>query len=255
MLQKRSSWASAIATGIIGWNSFVVILALALGYRGSAATLILLAALNGIAQPVILKAAFRLLQMDRKLMNGFIWGSITGALAICVELPFVSLFREHAILWILNGIYIGFAVGGFLSYFYRDDKEVEAEAAAAQTKVEYGRDAHWLEPFGFGAAAYLLVFLPRSVDMGVFLLIVGAMVGVFAAGGSHFSGDKWKTSVAATLLFAAIGSLFGLASGLLFRQYQDALFAPPPALGAIAGTITFLVTFLRGKRLARTLPA
>lgn len=255
MLRRRSSWASAIATGLIGWNSFVIIVALALGYRGSSAALILLATLTGVGQALVLKAALKLLRMDRGLVIGLIWGTVTGALLIAIELPFVALFREHAILWILNGAYIGFAVGGFLSYFYLDDKKADEEAAATQTSPTYGRDSHWLEPFGFGAAAYLLVFLPRSVDLAVFLLIVGAMVGVFAAGGSHFSGDRWKGSLAATAIFVFVGAFFGLASGLLFRQFQPSLYAHALLLGVAAGAITFLMTFLRGRMLARTLPA
>ena len=44
----------------------------------------------------------------------------------------------------------------FLSYFYRDDQEY-LENAADQPEPQFGRDAHWLEPFAFGARSPSLV--------------------------------------------------------------------------------------------------
>ena len=82
--------------------------------------------------------------------------------------------------------YVGAPVGAFLTYFRADDARIEAAARARGRAVDYGRDARWLDPFGYGAAAYLVVFVPRALAAGVGTAIVGAMVGVVAAGVSHF---------------------------------------------------------------------
>ena len=65
------------------------------------------------------------------------------------------------------------------------------------------RDAHWLEPFAFGAAAYLVVLAPRTLDLAVYAFLVGAIAGVFAAGASHFSPDRWKERTQGLILLVA----------------------------------------------------
>lgn len=252
-LRRRSSWASSLLTGIIGWNSFVIILALALGYSGSILPLLAVAIAAGVAQVLFLRLLFFPLGLAKGMRYGFFWGSVTGGLLIPVLARFFPLFNDHLVPWVLNGIYIGFAVGGFLSYFYGDDQTLEVEQDASAETVNYGRDAHWMEPFGFGAIVYLLVFMPRDVNVAVYLFIVGAMVGVFAAGASHFSPDKWKGTGVAFVLFSALGAVFGLVSALLFRQFQSAFFFPYLVLGPVAGALTFLVTYWRGRVLARKL--
>ena len=99
----------------------------------------------------------------------------------------VAELARHPAVTLLVAGYIGAPVGAFLSYFRADDARIEAAARAQGRPVDYGRDAHWLDPFAYGAAAYLAVFLPRTLAAGVATAIVGAMVGVVAAGVSHSS--------------------------------------------------------------------
>ncbi len=254
-LRQRSSWPSSYVTGLIGWNGFLVVVALALGYRVPATTLFLVGTLAAVAQVTLLRAAFVALGLDRSLLSGGLWGALTGVALIFAAVSFVPALRAHAIVWVLDGAYIGLAVGLFLAYFHRDDRAIEAEAAAAgpaNGPVDYGRDAHWLEPFAFGAAAYLVVFLPRSLDLALAALVVGAMGGVVAAGVSHFFlFAEWRASALPLLTGLAAGLAQGAASGLLFRQWGEQLPVSPPLLGALAGVVTYLLTTLRGRVLAR----
>ncbi|MGH9972000.1 MAG: hypothetical protein ACREBG_30000 [Pyrinomonadaceae bacterium] len=71
-----------------------------------------------------------------------------------------------------------------LFFALRIDRSNEAKEQGQA--VDYGRDAHWLEPFFFGVVAYLIAFLPRSFGLAVNLAVVGAMSGVVAAGVTHF---------------------------------------------------------------------
>jgi hypothetical protein len=177
---------------------------------------------------------------------------VTGAALLLVELQIFPALREHSVVWLLNAIYIGAAVGLFLSYFYRDDRRIEAQARAKGVPVDYGRDAHWLEPFVFGAVAYVLAFVPRSFDLLVAALVVGAMSGVVAAGVSHFflfAGSR--NSLWPLLLSLLAGALQGAATGLLFRRYADQLFFSFLIHGMSAGILTYLMTALRGKALAQ----
>ena len=254
-LRQRSSRPSSYATGLIGWNGFLVLVALALGYPIPATTIFLVGTLAAIAQVTLLRAAFVALGLDRSLLSGGLWGGLSGVALILAALgPFPAL-RAHPIVWVLDGAYIGLAVGLFLAYFHRDDRAIEAELGAAGVAgqpVDYGRDAHWLEPFAFGAAAYLVVFLPRSPDLALAALVVGALGGVVAAGVSHFFlFAEWRASALPLLAGVAAGLLQGAASGFLFRQWDGQLPVAPPLLGALAGAATYLLTTLRGRALAR----
>jgi len=182
---------------------------------------------------------------------GALWGGLTGALLIWMGAKFFSVTHERPVLWLANGAYIGMAVGAFLSYFYRDDREIEDNAARKGQSPKYGRDAHWLEPFVFGALAYLLAFLPASPGLALYVFVVGAFSGVFAAGASHFSPDRWKSSRLMLLVILAAGSLLGMLSSLLFRQFAGQFRGRYWVMGAIAGFLTYLATFLRGRSLAR----
>ena len=251
-LKQRSSWPSSFITGLIGWNGFFILLALALGYTTPASTLFITATLAALAQVIILRLGFSLFRLNRGPLAGLIAGSLTGAGLLLVETLIFPELRERIVVWLVNAIYIGAAVGLFLSYFYRDDRRIEAQARAKGEPVDYGRDAHWLEPFVFGAVAYGLVFLPRSSDLLVAALVVGAMSGVVAAGVSHFflfagSGHSlWPL-----LLSLIAGALQGAATGFLFRHYADQLFFSFIVHGIIAGVLTYLMTALRGKALAQ----
>src|SRR5205823_8016634 len=111
----------------------------------------------------------------------------------------------------------GIAVGLFLGYFYRDDRRIEKQAETDRKPVNYGRDAHWLEPFFFGAVAYLIAFIPNSFSLAVIVLVIGAISGVVAAGVSHFFVFRTaRTSLLPILLSILAGAIQGLVSGLLF---------------------------------------
>jgi hypothetical protein len=162
-----------------------------------------------------------------------------------------DLFDAHPILWHLNAVYIGIAVGLFLVYFHRDDRRIENKAAEDDRPVDYGRDAHWLEPFFFGAIAYLIGFVPLSFDLAVVVVVVGAMSGVVAAGISHFvvfaaaRRSSWPI-----LLCIVLGAAQGALTGLLFGAFATSLFLSPLVHGAIAGGLTYLMTAIRGRSLA-----
>jgi hypothetical protein len=250
--KQRSSWPSSFLTGLIGWNGFFIIVALALRYARSAGVLFVAGSLAAVLQVSILRLAFFPLRLDRSKLAGFICGGATGAILILVEMRLFPLLNEHFVIWLINGTYIGIAVGLFLSYFYRDDRRIEAEAAAAGQPFDYGRDAHWLEPFVFGAVAYLVIFLPRSFDLAVTALMIGAMSGVVAAGVSHFFLFAAPRQSALPILLSVIAGLAqGAASGLLFRPFSAELLSSPLTHGALAGVLTYLLTAFRGRTLAR----
>src|SRR6185295_11184393 len=124
------------------------------------------------------------------------------------------------VIWLVNGIYIGIAVGLFLCYFHRDDRRIESEAQGKLQPVDYGRDAHWLEPFAFGSLAYLIGFVPGSFSLAVTVLVIGAMSGVVAAGVSHFFiFTVPRNSVLPILLGIVAGLVQGALSGLLLRPF------------------------------------
>ncbi|HYE15714.1 MAG TPA: hypothetical protein VD968_14825 [Pyrinomonadaceae bacterium] len=254
--KRRSSWPSSFLTGLIGWNGFMVIaglvVQLVVGDAPPAGLLFLTGVVAAVAQVLVLRLGFFHFGLDRGLMRGLVWGGLTGGALGALAAYLAPPLRERPVVWALDGVYIGVAVGLFLSYFYRDDRRIEAEAAAAGRPVDYGRDAHWLEPFFFGAAAYLLAFVPRSLDLAATALVVGAMSGVFAAGVSHFFLNRAPGSA---LLPVALGALAGVvqgaASGLLFRGFAEELPFSTLLHGAAAGVLTYLVTCARGLALAR----
>src|SRR6185503_2502788 len=139
----------------------------------------------------------------------------------------------------VTGVYVGIPVGAFLSYFHRDDRKVQDEAKAAGKPVDYGRDAHWLDPFVYGAIAYEVALLPRSADLAISAAVVGMIVGVVAAGVSHFILSKWGNSAATIPAAMAAGAAIGAPTGLLFRGYAESLLLPPLVVGAVAGALTF----------------
>jgi hypothetical protein len=254
-LQRRSSLPSSYLTGLIGWVGFMVlvgmIIKLVFGDAPPAGWLLFVGALAAAAQVSILRAAFFPLGLQRGARAGLVWGGVTGGAIIAMAIYISPTLRRHYVIWSLDGIYIGVAVGLFLAYFYRDDRRIEADSAARP--VDYGRDAHWLEPFVFGAVAYLLAFAPRSMDVAATAFVVGAISGVVAAGVSHFFlNSVARQSALPVVLSVAAGIAQGALSGMLFRPYQDELFFHRLAHGAIAGALTYLVTALRGRSLART---
>jgi len=249
--KRRSSWASSLVTGLIGWNGFFIIVGALLGLARQAGTLFVLASLAALAQVVFLRLLFFVLRLHRRMLWGAFWGGLTGLVAILIEMRATGIFAPHSTIWLINGAYIGVAVGLFLCYFYRDDRRIEAGAAESGSPVDYGRDAHWLEPFFFGAVAYIVSFIPTSAHLAVNLLVVGAMSGVVAAGVSHFFlFSSARRTILPLLLGIIAGAVQGALSGLLFRSFAAELFCSPLLHGALAGVLTYVMTTLRGSSLA-----
>lgn len=247
--RRRSSWPSSIATGLIGWVGFAIIVPLALGYAGSLRELFLLAVIAAVVQVAVLRASFRALRMDRGVVTGALWGGLTAAAIVAGEMTFSAALRAHAYIAMATGVYVGIPVGAFLSYFHRDDHAIEAEAGAGRP-VDYGRDAHWLDPFVYGALAYEVALLPRTPEVAISAAVVGMIVGVVAAGVSHFILSRWGNAPATIPAATLVGAVLGAPTGLLFRAYASSLFLPLAAAGALAGALTFLTTAAVGRRLA-----
>lgn len=248
---QRSSWPSNLLTGLIGWIGWIFIGPLIFGITADIKTELLIAVPSAIVQVVVLRRLFFILQMHRHLLVGISWGLASAIALYFAAVCFRPELKEHMVYWLLIYAYIGAPVGGFLSYFYRDDRKLHEEQKD-EKKVSYGRDAHWLEPFGFGVGAYLLAFLPfTNLQFALNVIIAGAVSGVAAAGASHFSPDKWKRYYGLLVLLVLVpGTMQGLLTGLLFRNYGDALADNYMLKGAAGGVITYLITFLRGRRLA-----
>jgi hypothetical protein len=250
--KQRSSLPSSFITGLIGWNGFFIIVGAVLGLADRAGELFLLGTAAAICQIVFLRLLFFVLRFDRSMSAGAFWGGVTGLAAVIIEKQFSDIFVVHSIIWLLNGVYIGIAVGLFLCYFYRDDRRIQAEAKELGGKVDYGRDAHWLEPFFFGVVAYLIAFLPQSFGLAVNIAVVGAISGVVAAGVSHFFlFTVARRSLIPIALSIAAGVMQGMLSGLLFRSSAAKLLCSPLVHGAVAGSLTYLMTSIRGRALAR----
>jgi hypothetical protein len=195
---------------------------------------------------------FFVLQMQRSILIGAFWGLATAIGLYYAARYFYPQMAEHPIALPLTYAYIGAPVGGFLSYFYIDDKKIFDAAGGQKPDISFGRDAHWMEPFGFGVLAYLIAFLPfRHFDLMINVMIVGAISGVAAAGASHFSPDGWKrSSLLIALIVIVAGGVQGLVTGLLFRAYSEQLPLSYLVHGMIGGILTYMMTFARGRQLA-----
>lgn len=248
--KQRRSWPSSFATAFIGWIGLTVIVALIAGYSAPLGHLFLIATLAAVIQVIVLRLAFFALKMDRGILIGVLWGGVTAALIVAGETAIFPDVRAHPYVAMITGIYIGTAVGAFLSYFYGDDQKIEHEAQAAGTPVDYGRDAHWLDPFVYGAVAYEVALVPRTLDVAIVGAVVGMIVGVVAAGVSHFFLSRWENSAATIPVATVAGAMLGAPTGLLFRSYASSLMLPLPIEGAIAGGLTFLATAIAGRMLA-----
>lgn len=250
--QQRSSLPSSIATGLIGWIGFMFIGPLLFGFTAKPEWQFLVGLISALVQVLVLRLAFFVLQMQRHILVGAFWGLVTVIGMYYATAYFFPEMKEHQLSWLLTYAYIGAPIGGFLSYFYIDDKKIFDETGGKQPDTDFGRDAHWMEPFGFGAVAYLMAYFPFAhLDLTINVLIVGAISGVAAAGASHFSPDKWKNSfVMIALIIVVLGALQGLATGLLLRSYSGAFYAHHLLLGMAGGILTYLMTFIRGRQLA-----
>ena len=248
---QRSSIPSSIVTALVGWVGFMFIGPLLYGFKVPSETLFLLAVSSAIVQVLILRLAFFVLQMQRHILVGAFWGFATAIGMYYATIPFCKELEENQFFWILIYLYIGGPVGGFLSYFYIDDKKIFDRDGGKKPDTKYGRDAHWLEPFGFGVIAYLIAFFPFThLDLTINVIIVGAISGVAAAGASHFSPDKWKNSFLIVVIILGLGTIHGFGTGFLFRSYADELYTKFIYHGIAGGILTYAMTFLRGRQLA-----
>ncbi len=205
-----------------------------------------------ILEILVLRSLFFVLRLDRSMLAGAFWGGLIGGAIVIAEMQITQIFAAHQVIWIANGVYIGIAVGLFLCYFYRDDRRIEGEAKERGRSVDYGRDAHWLEPFVFGVIAYLIGFVPTTFNLAVNVAVVGAMSGVVAAGVSHFFvfSIPRKSVVMPVILSVIAGAVQGALTGLLFRSFAAGLLGSPLVHGAVAGSLTYLMTSLRATQLA-----
>lgn len=249
--RKRSSLPSSFVTGLVGWVCFMFVGILIFNIPVSSVTILIIAVATAIIQVIILRTLFFVFRMQKHILIGAFWGLLSAIGLYFITEYLYPVLKGQRLYWLIIYLYIGAPVGAFLSYFYRDDQKILSDSDKGDEET-YGRDAHWLEPFVFGAIAYLVAFLPfENSDLTVKVLFIGAITGVFAAGSSHFSPDKWKHSIPGIILIiAGLGSLFGVLTGILFRPYASYLLFSPIIHGLVAGILTFLLTFLRGKQLA-----
>lgn len=243
---------SSFVTGFVGWIGFIFIGPLIFGFKISANILFLLGLCSAIVQILVLRLGFFVLQMQKHILVGTFWGLFTAIGIYFTTIIFYPALKEHQFYWLLIYAYIGAPVGAFLSYFFIDDKKIFNVVGGEKPETNFGRDAHWLEPFGFGVIAYLIAFFPFThFNLFINVFIVGAMSGVFAAGASHFSPDKWKQSFGLlAIIILGLGSFQGFLTGLLLRTYADQLYTNNLVHGIIGGVITYAMTFARGRQLA-----
>jgi hypothetical protein len=241
--KARSSPLSALLTAMIGWNGLVTLVALLLGAGGAPWGLFAVASATALAQAAVLWPLYLLrLRLDgRAVARGASGGALSGAVLFAPWALRLGVLATHPATWIVAAALAGAAVGGFIAYFFADD----ARLISLGEPVDRGRDAHWLEPFAFGAGVFASVCLPRSLDAAVYTTIVGAVVGVVAAGVSHYTPDVWNSSARGFLAFCAFGAVLGGGAAFLLRHQPASL-----AAGPTAGALTLLVTLLRGKVLA-----
>jgi hypothetical protein len=241
--KARSSPLSAVITAMIGWNGFLTLVALLVGASGAPWRLFAVASATAIVQAAVLWPLYLLrLRLDgQAVMRGAVGGALSGAFALAPWVLCVGALAASPAAWIAAAAFAGGAVGGFIAYFFADD----ARLVSLGQPVDEGRDAHWLEPFGFGAAIFASVCLPRSIDAAVYTTIVGAVVGVIAAGVSHYTPDRWKSSTRGVVGLCALGAVVGGGAAFLLRHQPAGLAAAPTA-----GALTLLITLLRGRVLA-----
>jgi hypothetical protein len=251
-LHQRSSIASSILTALIGWLGTIVITTLFLQLPVCATRIIPIAIFCTAMHLLFLLALLQGFRKHKSVILGALLGTIGGIGLYFILVSNWVMGAQNLWYWFFAYTIAGGAVGGFIFYFKIDDEQIQL-AQSFRKQVNYGRDALWLVPFAYGAVAYLLAFLP-SLSLNVLLpaTVVGAMVGVAAAGISHYTNDEWKYSTPALLLLITLpGTAIGLVSGFLFGQFSGVLPASPFVFSTVGSLLTFTVTLLKGRRLAR----
>ena len=249
-LRRRSSWPSSVVTALIGWNGFATVTALAFGRASLLASLLPVACGCAVVQVLALRAWFRFARRPVGVAAGAIAGAATALVLGAAAMAWVVELARHPAVTLLVAGYIGAPVGAFLAYFRADDARIAAAAGARGRPVDYGRDAHWLDPFAYGAATHLLVFLPGTAWAVASTAIVGAMVGVVAAGVSHFFLARLRNAPRTIPIAALAGAPLGALTGFLLRAGAR---PPLPATvtGVLAAVACFAITAAVGHRLAR----
>jgi hypothetical protein len=249
VLKRRSSWPSSFVTALIGWNGFATIAALAFGRAALLPRLLATATACAIVQVLALRARLRFVRRPDGLVGGAFAGAVSALLLAVVAMAALPELARDRVITLLVAVYIGAPVGVFLSYFRRDDARIETVALAQGRRVDYGRDAHWLDPFAYGAAAYLVVFAPGAAWLGLTAAIVGAMVGVVAAGVSHFFLARFGNAPITIPIAAVAGMPLGAMTGWLLRAGAP-IAVSETVRGVMAGALCFAITAAVGRRLA-----
>jgi len=249
VLKRRSSWPSSFVTALIGWNGFATIAALAFGRAALLPRLLAIAIGCAMLQVLALRARLRFARRPDGLVGAAIAGTVSALLLSLAAMSCVGDLNRHRVVTLLVAAYIGAPVGVFLSYFRRDDARIAAAARAQARPVDYGRDAHWLDPFAYGAVAYLVVFAPGAAWSGLTAAIVGAMVGVVAAGVSHFFLARFDNAPVTIPIAAVAGMPLGALTGWLLRTGGPSAVSET-LRGVVAGALCFAITAAVGRRLA-----
>src|SRR5262245_53710261 len=162
VLRRRSSWPSSFVTALIGWNGFATVAALAFGRGALLASLLPIASVAAVVQVPLLRARLRLARRPAGVAWGAIAGAATALLLAVAAVAWLPELAQHPLVTLLVAGYIGAPVGAFLSYFREDDARIAGAARAHSRPVDYGRDAHWLDPFAYGAVTFIVFFLPGA---------------------------------------------------------------------------------------------
>ena len=248
-LKQRSSMASSVVTAVTGWVGMVVMFHLLLQQQLPVFPVIPVTLVCAFLQLLFLKLFFFKLSLNKKVSNGIPWGALSSLALLLICLKTQTFAAGH---WVWMPVFIatGVGVGGYLSYFYIDDQRIQF-AQSFRSHVNYGRDGRWLLPVLYGDGGYLLAFLPAlSLQVIISAIVTGSMVGIIAAGYSHYTNDRWKfNALALTVLAAVPGIGIGLLTGLLFLGFELPL--SPYVFSGAGGLLTFAFTFMKGRQLAR----
>lgn len=249
-LSQRSSVASSLFTGVVGWFGGTVVTTLLVGQPVPVLELASVLAMITLGHVAVLRLFFEPMGMERGVPRGTALGALIGlpfGVGLVGALP---ILRPHAPIVIPAGAVMGAAVGFYLSYFHRDDRRLEAEQGKGPGEADYGRDATWWEPFPFGGLVFALAFAPTSVDVAFHALFLGTTIGVLAAAASHFVVTTWDDARLAWATMVIVGAVLGVGAGWLMSPFETLL--PPVAHGLIAGALAWAGVFWRGQALAAT---
>lgn len=247
-LSQRSSVASSLFTGVVGWFGGTVVTTLLVGAPVPLGELVSVLAMVTLAHVAVLLLFFEPIGMDRGVPRGTGLGALIGlpfGVGLVGALP---ILRPHAAILVPASAVMGAAVGFYLSYFHRDDRRIEAEQGKGPGEADYGRDATWWEPFPFGGVVFAVTFVPTSLEVAFHALFLGTTIGVLAAAASHFVVTAWEDERFAWATMGAAGAALGAGAGWLMAPFDTVL--PPVVHGVLAGSLAWVGVFWRGRGLA-----